>query len=289
MPFDKADFEERTFDGAMNAELARDRGRVFSPGQVEEAVLGYDAAAVPDAAASRVLHDVAGVTLPRGAWLTPNWWVRCAARPDGSILPSRFASLLLQYKRPALWYGVSAPLWNAYGGPYLRYMLASRQHHTLVRLDEALNGEAIVRYAAPCTHRRQELEQWQIDRQVLEHTNFVSPRRIGLRHRAWTYRDPGGVGRRNEFRGDEDVVEAESVQQMMGLLIDRPGLSLAQHLEAILSRLGGEEADELLVAAVLDTGVESEEELQALLAGVRLRLIGLELMSSGVSWWLREL
>src|SRR6185437_12386166 len=97
-------FEEKTFDGAVNAELGRDRGRVFTPGQVEEAVLGYDAAARPSAAAREALRRIAGIEVPYGVWLTPNWWLRCASRPEASVLPSRFASLLLQYKRPTLWY-----------------------------------------------------------------------------------------------------------------------------------------------------------------------------------------
>jgi hypothetical protein len=66
VPTEPPDFEEKSFEGAVNAELARDRGRVFTPGQVEEAILGYDAAAVPGDAARETMRRIAGIDMPPG-------------------------------------------------------------------------------------------------------------------------------------------------------------------------------------------------------------------------------
>jgi hypothetical protein len=274
--------------GPLNAELASDGGRVFTPGQIEETLLGYDAAAVPGAAAAAVLSRVAGIELPAPVWLTPNWWLKCASRPSASVLPSRFASLLLQYKRPTLWYGGSAPLWSAYQQPYFRFEFRPKQHKTLVRLDEQLRDEALVRYAAPCTHARPVLEQWQIDRAVIANTNFVSPRRIGLRHRAWTYRTPGGVGRRNAYEDDQDSIAADSINDLLDGLNDRARVhTLVEHLSELLARLTSSTYNARVEEATRDAGVREDAGV-ALLAVVRLRLIGLELQNADVSWWLRE-
>src|SRR5204863_2075713 len=130
-------------------------------------------------------------------------------------------------------------------------------HRTLVRLDEALQDAALVRYAAPCTIVRKSLEQWQLDRSVLENTNFVSPRRIGLRHRAWTYREPGGTGFRNEFNADEDAVLADPIDSLIAQLDDRPqGLTLSEYLSLLVERLAGEG-----VNARIDAAVRSVEDV----------------------------
>jgi hypothetical protein len=285
----KADFEEKVFEGAANAELGRDRGRVFTPGQVEEAALGYDAAAVPDAVVSDVLERITGIRLLSPVWLTPNWWLRCPRRPPASVLPSRFASLLLQYKRPTWQLSPAEPLYSAHGGAFFRFAFSPEQHRTLVRLDEALNDEAFVRYAAPCSISRKELEQWQLDAAVLEHTNFVSPRRIGLRHKAWTYRTPGQRGFRNEYEEGDDGIPSETVEELISLLAARGAQqpTLGSHLAEMLRLIAGDDVASAVEAAVADYGEAAPTARVA--AAVRMRMIGLALQESGSMWWLYQL
>jgi hypothetical protein len=291
MPTLDPDVEEASFAGAANAELGRDRGRWFTPGQVEEAILGYDASTVPGDTARAVLRRVAGIELGPGVWLTPNWWLRCAARPEGSLLQSRFASLLLQYKRPTMQYGASAPLMERYGAPYFRFAFTPKQHRTLVRLDEALLDEAVVRYASPCTCHRKQVEQWQMDRSVLENTNFVSPRRIGLKHRAWTYLLPGAVGYRNRFSSDDDAIPSDSDASLFAQLVDGArALALDRHVSQLLRLLAGEAADTAVDETIAELEVSEIDtpRAQAIATVARLLLVGVELQDSGVSWWLLE-
>ena len=288
----KAGFEEKTFEGAANLELARDRGRVFTPGQVEEGILGYDAAALPSPTVAGLLNRVAGITTGPGVWLTPNWWLRCPHAPPPSFVPSRFASLLLQYKRPNLHFSPTDELFAAHGGAYFRFAFRAGQHKTLVRLDEALNDEAIVRYAAPCTIERKELEQWQIDGSVLENTNFVSPRRIGLRHKGWTYSSPGGLGFRNETTPGDEPIETESADRLFGLVRDRPGAdaALGVHLFRLLRLIDDGDLNARVDAAVEEFSDRGSDGANGGLAAVlRLRLVGLALANAGVEWWLYEL
>jgi hypothetical protein len=285
----KANFEEKQYESAMTVELARGRGRVFSPGQVEERVLGYDAAALPRDEVATLFEQLAGVQLGPGTWLTPNWWLRCPQRPQPSATPSRFASLLLQYKRPAFHFSPRSKLFAAHQRAYFRIEFPRVQHRTMVRLDEALNDEAVVRYAAPCTVWRPELEQWQINSEVLEHTNFVSPRRMGLKHRAWTYTEAGRAGFRNEYREGDGPIESEGSEQLYDALLGerRASAGLAEHLSRLLIALSGEELERRLLAAVAE--VEGFDRPYDLAGVLRLRLIGLSLFETGTHWWLFEL
>jgi hypothetical protein len=289
----RAEFEEKQFEGAANAELGRERGRVFSPGQVEENVLGYDAAAVPDEAVAELLHRIAGIRIDPPVWLTPNWWLRCPRQPEGSALPSRFASLLLQYKRPELCFSPADPLFDAHGTAYFRIALARSQHTTLVRLDEALNDEATVRYAAPCTISRRDLEQWQLDVNVLPNTNFVSPRRIGLRHNSWTYTQPGAYGFRNEYAEGDEPISSDDASSLFRLLVESRSdrTTLTQHISEMLAAIAGSDLNERVdqVVAAADDFLPEQEGSAALAVAVRIRLIGLALTESGTSWWLIEL
>ena len=119
-----------------------------------------------------------------------------------------------------------------------------------------------------------------MDRSVLAHTNFVSARRIGLRHRAWTYRAPGG---------GEDEISADSIEELTGQLNDRPRTAtLDRHLSVLLQRLAGESIDASVDLAVRGIDDVPEDTVAAVSAVIRLRLIGLELSAIGASWWLRE-
>jgi hypothetical protein len=178
---------------------------------------------------------------------------------------------------------------NAFRTPYFRFEFKSTQHRTLVRLDEASSDQALVRYAAPCSARRTELEQWQIDRAVLDHTNFVSPRRIGLRHKAWTYISPGQVGYRNEFTGDDDALASDSADSIFANLADRPQAPrLNQHVSAMLRGVGGATADAIVEDVIGGVQIANGDSVAALAAATRLRLVGLEFGAAGLSWWLRE-
>lgn len=286
-----AEFEEKQYESAATVELARG-GRVFTPGQIEEKILGYDSAALPGAEVAELLERVAGTSLGYGVWLTPNWWLRCPFRPSPSSSPSRFASLLLQYKRPELCISPRSRSFAAHGGAHFRIAFTKRQHKTLVRLDEDLNDAAVVRYAAPSTIYRAALEQWQIDGKILESSNFVSPRRVGLKHGAWTFTRPGRSGFRNEYQEDDESLPSESFEYLLANLRESASArsSLGEHLASLTVALGGNALEERVRAAaernLKDFDLPSEEDLLNLL---RLRLIGLSLFEAEVGWWLVQL
>lgn len=194
-----AEFEEKEFEVAAAIELATDAGRygpVFSPGQVLEKILGYDAAADPWS--GHRIWTVLGIPRPPGVRLLPSFW-QPDSTPPMERLPSHPVSLILQYKRPTYLRGASAKQWNQWKRPYYRFERTKEQQRVLRRFERAVDGRVIVRYASPAFWQRADLERHQITQTVLQSSGFVAPSILG-NHRVWTYELPGNVGYPNPSR-----------------------------------------------------------------------------------------
>jgi hypothetical protein len=188
-----AEFEEKGFEIAAAIELAAGGtvlGNVFSPGQVLEAILGYDAAAAPDS--THPVWDLLRVPRPPGDSLVPAAW-HGGLLPRGNQLPTSPVSLILQYKRPEFLRNGRASQWGLWRRPYFRFARTRDQQAVLRRLERRLVGDAIVRYAAPAFWTMADLEGAQLSGTVLARTGFVSPTMLGS-HAVWTYREPGTTG-----------------------------------------------------------------------------------------------
>jgi hypothetical protein len=117
----RADFEEKSYETAFLLELgggARPFGLVFSPGQVLEKIVGYDAAASPDPA--NVVWRLLGAPRPLGVRLEPAFW-RPGATPPTGQLPVAPVSLILQFKRPERLTRSNARQWSHWRRPYYRF------------------------------------------------------------------------------------------------------------------------------------------------------------------------
>ncbi len=143
-----------------------------------------------------------------------------------------------------------------------------------------------MRYAAPCTVSEAQLVQWQLDEAVLPNSNYIGPRRIGLRHSSWTYKGPGSRGYRNEYSEGDEAIPSDSYEEVTGRVFhgqagDR---SLSEHLERISVLVSGGQVDTRAADAVSRTA--PGDLSSAILAVVRMRLIGLALRDPRVTWWL---
>jgi hypothetical protein len=192
LPLPFAEFEEKTYEIAACAEFGRRLGHVFSPGQVLESRLGFDAAvSVPE---DHVVWGALQVPRPVGVLLPPYW--RGGPLPDKMRLPVTPVSLILQFKRPEYLRSGAAAQWKYWGEPYFRFARQTRQQRTLRRLERAVGDSAVVRYAAPAFWRYRDLEAAQLAGKVVERTGFASPSALD-RHQVWTYIRPGVQGRAN--------------------------------------------------------------------------------------------
>lgn len=278
------EFEEKEFENAANTELAWNQAHVFSPGQVAEAILGYDAAVeLPPGATADVVRRLIGARPSLGAKLTPNFWSGCRDAPPQTSLPKRYVSLLLQYKRADYVVELRARQRRHWAQAYFRWSTRPKQHRVLLKLERNLGSRAAVRYAAPAFIARAILETKQVQRQVLASTNFVSPGRIGD-HRNWTYITAAGPGFANP-RGEE--IDSEDYGSLIGnAFADVPSVPLSTHLaelvDASLPRTHRPRPHRHLPlwADEYELSVDALDELTAVVT------LGHTFSARGLSWWI---
>lgn len=191
----RSKFAEKAYEIAYCAELYANAASglpIYSPTQVLEALLGFDAAADPSD--THPIWSALRLPRPKGIQLLPTHW---ALPADHYLrLPHRPVSLILQFKCPEFLHGPQAAQWHLWGSPYYRFARTTHQQSLLARLERDLAGACIVRYAAPAFHLQGELEEAQLRRQVIELSGHVSPRELE-KHKIWTYLGPGLDGRPN--------------------------------------------------------------------------------------------
>lgn len=193
-----AGFEEKTYEVAYCVELAAGiagHPAVYSPGQVLENLLGFDAASDPDS--GHVIWTVLALPRPEGVQLVPPLWGAFKGlQPPAAVLPSYPISVFLQFKRPEYLQGPAAKQWKMWCHPYYRFKRTMEQQQVLGRLERRLGAQAVVRYAAPAFHTIGGLEAAQISGSVITQSGHVPPARL-RRHQWWTYDAPGNYGQPN--------------------------------------------------------------------------------------------
>ena len=191
-----ADFEEKTYEIAYDIEMSTGAGpTTWAPGQVLEHLLGFDAAASPDA--SHPLWQVLAASRPKGLVLLPDHWEGLPGRrPAKRALPSNPVSFMVQFKRPELIRGHAGKQWKLWRAPYYRFRIDSVQQRTLKQLEANTVGEAIIRYAAPAFVTNQAMDIARVSGQVIASSGHVSPSTLSG-HSVWTYVNAGSSGRAN--------------------------------------------------------------------------------------------
>lgn len=214
-----AGFEEKTYEVAYCIELAVGAGgrpAVYSPGQVLESLLGFDAASNPDS--GHVIWTVLALPRPKGVQLVPPLWgASKALQPPAVVLPSYPIGVFLQFKRPEYLKGASAKQWKMWNHPYYRFKRTKKQQQVLGRLERRLGAGAVVRYAAPAFSTLGELEAAQVSGSVITRSGHVAPARL-QRHQWWTYDAPGNYGRPNP---DGEPVLFETLESLLDEALTR--------------------------------------------------------------------
>lgn len=239
-----AQFEEKAYEVAYCVELAVGVGGhpiVYSPGQVLENLLGFDAASDPDS--NHVLWEVLALPRPEGVQLFPSLWGAFKKnQPSSRVLPSYPISIFLQFKRPEYLKGAAAKQWKMWHHPYYRFKRNKEQQQVLGRLERRLGTQAVVRYAAPAFHTVGELESAQVSGSVISRSGHVPPERL-RRHQWWTYDSPGNLGRPNPngepsvFETFESLLDQALTHSYAGRELqpyrDDPTYGLREHLRTV--------------------------------------------------------
>jgi hypothetical protein len=128
----QVNYAEKQFENAANIELALLGADVFSPGQVAEAILGYDAAvSAPTATSAAMIAALLRGLAPTGLPLAPNHWSACSKQPPAGFLPGRWVSFIVQWKRPERLVRPPVPGWAGQDPPFYRFPYRAVQRDIL--------------------------------------------------------------------------------------------------------------------------------------------------------------
>jgi hypothetical protein len=278
------DFEEKQYENAANGELRLYSSNSYTPGQVAEGILGFDAASNQPWWSD--VWRAMQMGAPAGLQLTPNLWPIARQPGPNVVLPSFVVSLILQYKRSEYMHGKTAAQYNHWRQPYYRFEIDVDQHRQLMSIETAASNLAAVKYAAPVFYQYRELERLQLSEEILLNSNFVSPNTIGSTHRHWTYNASGGMGYANP-EGEE--LNSGSWRDVNRELAD---IRTVANVLTYLRRL----ANALVAAELVEAGAQVDRfELGLQLDDDRrqgivdLLTVGRVLGRYAQSWWLQVL
>lgn len=179
----KSEFEEKSYEGAFNAELTRGAGMTqssfFPPGQVLESDLGFDAAWM--IGATHPFWKMVGRISRQGMDVSNR---------TKRKFPSKMYNLFIQYKR-------SEYIWRANGthhihfsGPYYRFKFndPEKQLKVLKQLERKVGNGAHVLYAAPEFHTIDQLVDAIDTNTVVSRSVIARPRDLKKNHTSFNFK-----------------------------------------------------------------------------------------------------
>lgn len=188
-----AEFEEREFETPLYNQLERGNRNLWAPGQVLEGHMGFDAALFVTQDWLFRLHGypsyLPGAVLSRYAW-PPSWY----GRKRNRRLPNFQLNLFVQSKRS--WWGQKPSKKLRKRGvtaPYWKFRIDRSQQDPLDAVSRKLDKKALVVYAAPAFHKRDDLYRYTRSGQLVHKSTFPSVKNLNG-HEAWYYNAPGANG-----------------------------------------------------------------------------------------------
>ena len=210
-----AEFEEKTYEWPLYNQLERAQPFVYTPGQVMESLVGFDAGMY---AADVVLWQTLGYSSPppgtvlSGIAWPPGWGPRAPKRD----FPDERLNLFLQAKRPVYHErrpralktlsGIGTPIWS--------FRVTEHQQKLLEILATTTLGMAHVAYASAVFHTNAALFAHMKQGTIVENSTF--PSAMALKgHDAWYYWCPGATGAANP--DPENIEEVPLVNRIRTL------------------------------------------------------------------------
>jgi hypothetical protein len=184
-----AEFEEKEYENPTTAQLLQGSPCLYTPGQVLEYAIGFDAAMHVQQTA---FWTIFGMTPPPGERANPAWWSTFASTAPPRFPPFRL-NLFVQYKRPFYVNRSRGREWVHWNRDYYRFPLTPHQQTALEQLSAGLGAQGLVVYASPTFHTHDELYSHTENQSLVRNSNFV--RATGLTgHGTYTYCQSGTTG-----------------------------------------------------------------------------------------------
>jgi len=208
----KIEFEEKEYETALYSELRAAKNRLWSPGQVLEAVLGFDYSVYNK---NPMFWKKLGMKPPKGSKLNAAY----PAHPKVTRpLPSFKLNLFVQAKRPKAYRPTATAKLAAAGlkSPHWRFNIYAPQQQRLLLLSALAGKKALVCYAAPAFHKALKLYSATLQERIIEKSTFPSVAKLGATHKAWNYSKFGATGVANI---EPEAIFERSLQQRISTLI----------------------------------------------------------------------
>lgn len=186
----QAEFEEKTYEIYFGHEMARLVRYAYSPGQVAETYLGFDAAY------HLFWDELPWPYLPfwsQTLWEEPGFslhdWTEILEEHFSHVPDVRF-NLFVQFKRPERIIDHRGAEWAIWRAPYYRYEIREHQQNILSALDEHSGNRATVIYASPACIELQTLFRLSTENQIISESNIALVESLH-NHNRYTYIAPG--------------------------------------------------------------------------------------------------
>ena len=204
-----AEFHEREYENFFNRELEKLGGFVWTPGQLDENILGFDAGVwLP----SRRLFYWSN---PRKKSLDLYYYLKYFFAYEGrgvvldreflndwegfmnSFFPPRRLNFFAQYKRPLfvgrLRHSKIDRSGRYWGRPYYQFYIDRNQQRRLSLLEGKLGKSGVVTYSCAAFHTKAALWRFQNEKRIVRMSNFVGPGKLNG-HSKYTFVEPGHYG-----------------------------------------------------------------------------------------------
>jgi hypothetical protein len=222
-----AEFSEKTYETYFTIELANKANDYFAPGQVDEAILGFDAAFdMP----FRLLHHWLPYERHRRRRRLTGIDIReidHLFELESSRLPSFRLNLFVQYKLPKFIETKKGTEWPSWNEPYFRYKITQHQQVALSSLEHVSRGRAKSIYAAPALLTLSELVDARRRQRIIDQSNIVGA--VGLSsHKVYSYLNAGFIGKAHS---DPQNFEGPSIDQILATAKEQEPLPLNRHIK----------------------------------------------------------
>jgi len=211
----RCQFEEKEYEQPLDYELGKHN--VWSPGQVFENKVGFDAAIISNNPQFWKLWQTRGISLGRQG-IQLNWqiWEMVEERWKSKTFPKLKFNLFVQHKVPHYIYKKHGSEYHYWNRPYFRYDLKDHQQEALDKLEKKVSSDGMVVYACPSFYKRKDLYRLMRGKLILN-SNFVQPHSL-KGHTRYTF-IRGGKG--GKACSEAEKIEGVNILDEFGRMFER--------------------------------------------------------------------
>ena len=239
-----AEFCEREYESNFNHQIEKLDNFVWTPGQIDEHFLGFDAAFFSSAWRIFRFFDYP-FPYPRGIHASLETWQEFFEFTNHRFQNFKF-NLFVQHKRPEYIRSSRGKERSHWNDPYFRYTINSNQQAQLEKLENIADTDALVTYACPAFHTFQELWDHSQNSTLVQTSNFVRPISL-VGHGRYSFIEPGCNGCATS---EPEIIEGQDFKER---LMEHLDVSGGFSLNEIIKR-----AAEIVQEAIRKSGVPDQ-------------------------------